>query len=267
MSKGINSLLIVIMTYFLIACAAHTQSGYGKASGTSKGKGTGTITTTGTPPTKPIGHELPNFSWPPPKPSAFSVINRNLLTLDSNSRKIGHLENILRKALDSAGYYDVSYYSVESQPDAFVMATRLEKINDNATSFEGQERWITNINEKVNFSLTDYFEALFYAKPGKYRIILFIISAHPIIFDQQSVNSEKAKSWILDGSSSLTTKIRNHPVSPDHNVTALIYEFEKNSVHSNSQDPKDVMLILPSTFQTRTHLERSGIWNGFINQQ
>ena len=208
---------------------------------------------------------LPTFNWPPPKPSAFSVIDRDLLTLPTTNIYVGKVERILRKALILGGYFDVSYYAIESQPDAFVMVTRLEKINDNATPVEGKDRWVTGKSNKDNFSLTDYFQALFYAKPGKYRIIVFIVSAESIQFDKKEISAEFAKQWISDGSPSLTRKIRKTRFTNDHQITALVYEFEKNVQDDESDNKDSASLILPGIFQTRTHLEKAGIWKKLTN--
>lgn len=211
------------------------------------------------------------FQWPPPKPSSFSVVLRDYLSLPNSSPSLGQIENLLRKSLDSAGYYDVSYYGIEAQSDGFVVATRLEQINDNATSVDGEERWVNQLGKAKSFSLSDYLNELFYAKPGKYRIILFTVSAEPIDFGKQRVSVATAKAWVSDGSASLTNSIKEQEFTEQHQVTALIYEFERfeddnnNEIDSGSKN-YNTILNLPGKHQTRTHLENAGIWSSMTTQ-
>ncbi len=207
------------------------------------------------------------FSWPPPKPSSFSTIRRDYFVLAKQATQLADVEKSLRASLDSAGYYDVSYYGIDSQPNAFVMATRLEKINDNATPVDDETRWVMQLEKESSFSLSDYFSALFYAKPGKYRIILFIVSAETIHFTSEKVSAQKAKAWVSDGNPSLAPEIKSLEFSENHQVTALIYEFEKGAIDSDETDSNNTYLKLPGQHQTRTHLVKSGLWQNISGQK
>ncbi len=203
------------------------------------------------------GEDIKQFPWPPPKPSTFSIIQRKYLPLKSAGHRLKDVENVIRESLDATGYYDVSYYGVESQPDAFVMATRLEQINQDATPKTGEERWVGTTNRDTQFSLKNYLNELFYAEQGAYRIILFVVTTESFTFSKKSVNAKKAENWVSNGHVSLPKLMANNDFTEHHQVYALVYEFDK----SGDENAKEsVNLRIPGKHQARTHLENAGIW-------
>jgi hypothetical protein len=203
------------------------------------------------------GETIKSFPWPPPKPSTFSLIQRKYLSIKSVNSKLAKVENMIRESLEATGYYDVSYYGIKSQPDAFVMATRLEQINEDATPKEGDERWIGAIESEKKFSLKKYLNQLFYAEQGTYRIIVFVVTTESFSFTKESVSAKRAQSWVSDGNVSLPKTLASKLFTEQHQVFALVYEFDKASDESAKET---VNLRIPGKHQTRTHLESSGIW-------
>lgn len=200
---------------------------------------------------------IKQFPWPPPKPSSFSLIQRKYLPLKSVNHRLKDVENMIRVSLDTTGYYDISYYGIESQPDAFVMATRLEQINEDATPKSGKERWIGAIGREAKFSLKKYLNDLFYAEQGTYRIIVFVVTTESFTFSKKSVSAKNAQSWVSDGNVSLPKKLANNIFTEQHQVFALVYEFDKSRDKSVKEN---INLRVPGKHQTRTHLENTGIW-------
>jgi hypothetical protein len=66
---------------------------------------------------------LPDFPWPPPKPSAGAHISFNKL---NKFATFGDINKIISSALDSGEYDERSYFNV---PNGFAIVTRLEQID------------------------------------------------------------------------------------------------------------------------------------------
>lgn len=103
---------------------------------------------------------------------------------------------------------------------------------------------------KEKFSLSRYFKRLFNAQPGYYRCIVFVVTIHPITFDDTQLNED-----IVDyGSTNLPDEIGTEVYHGSYKVTALIYQFKK------LENEKNAKFIKPSTIPGQ-HLLRSGIKN------
>jgi len=106
---------------------------------------------------------------------------------------------------DKCRYFERSYYGV---PDGFALVTRLEQINSDGTSKEIPDRWSTEIGPLRKFSLKPYLDALFRARTGYYRIIVFIVTLHEIVYTNTPPDRDKAEEWVIDGSDRLPDAIR-----------------------------------------------------------
>jgi len=212
---------------------------------------------------------ITSFSWPPPRPSSSTAISRHLL-FDKKSETLltlGQLSERIRTALDQSGYFDIAFYGI---PDpmhfgGFAMVTRMEQIDQRGVPVEGDKRWISMNKKSINFSLTEYLNALFFAEPGFYRIIVFTVTPQPLTsFDDEQVSAQKAEMWIKEGSPSLPTSISSQQYKVLHQVNALVYEFSKQQTKSSL--PQKDYLVLPGNHQAKTHLMRSGIWNSLVGE-
>jgi hypothetical protein len=195
--------------------------------------------------------EIPQFPWPPPRASALENIPKELLRkLEDKAVTLSDVDLKLSNALEKCGYYEKSYFAV---PDGFALVTRLEQINPDGTSKELPDRWSIKV-KSGNFSLYEYIKALFTAKPGHFRIIVFIITPHPFSQTDVTIGREEAIVWLSSGLNKLPRTIGVRNYSEEYTCTALIYEFEK---YSYKEDPETKM---PSHLSGRTHLEKAKIW-------
>ena len=176
------------------------------------------------PPSASIGLDIQEFPWPPPKASAMYVLPS---TIFSNARNLEDINQKLFRALDVNGYSEIRYFSIPSSSNiGFVLVTRLEQINEDATSKKGNERWNDTMNNE-NFNFGDYIKSIFLTKKGYFRVIAFAVTEDS--FYQSNIMPSKATalSWLQTGANKLPNSIGQTLNNPNYKVTALIYEYEQ----------------------------------------
>jgi hypothetical protein len=193
--------------------------------------------------------EVPLFPWPPPKASAYSVLPDELFRqIPDSPLQMRTVDKRIRNALDANGYSERSYYAVQG---GFAMVTRLEQFGDDAKSISPPDRWATEIAPLREFSIKAYIEALFTAKPGRYRIIVFIVT--PVPFSQKAtrVGREEAIGWLNAGLNRLPDSIAEQPYPADAVCTAMIYEFYQPARGNKAE------IVIPGRYSAVEHMERS----------
>lgn len=188
------------------------------------------------------------FKIPPPEPSARELLSRDFF---KNSRNLLDVNKYLNKALDSCGYFDRSYYALSN---GFALVARIEQIDDKAKSIPPPDRWIINVKKKMKFTLGDYFEALFFGKPGYYRVIVFVVNDTPFKNSYIRPSRDEVIHWLDVGTNMLPIEIGKLPFTDKHFCTALIYEFE---LPPSGEKPK---LLVPSNHTGRDHIIKSRLW-------
>jgi tetratricopeptide (TPR) repeat protein len=194
---------------------------------------------------------LPPFPWPPPTPSAWHVIPDGMvrgssrgkdITLDSVSRR-------LAEALDMATYFQRSFYAT---PQGFSIATQLEKINPDGSPVINN-RWVGSELGSA-FSLARYLERLLFAEPGRYRLVVFLVTDQPVLFSQgREIDKQQAEKLVLGGAMTLPSDLRRRAYTDGHNCFVLVYEFAKT-------ENGKVETIVPSSLPGRVHLDRAKLW-------
>ena len=201
-------------------------------------------------PARPKAREaVPEFPWPPPKASASATISRELLLGDKEHPRLGDAVAALDLAFEKAGYAERSYYSV---PDGFAMASRIEQINQDGTAKEPVDRWSLKISPMGKFSFSAYLTALFSARPGYYRVIVFVVTSKLFSQSNAKVTSEEAELWLSRGLNALLEDIARAEYTSTHRCTALIYEFKR-------METQPAKFVDPSEITGQIHLEKSGL--------
>ena len=199
--------------------------------------------------------DFPKFPWPPPEASARTVISDQLLGKHENA-KVSDIEQMICRALDANGYVERSYFAV---PSGFAMVTRLEQINDDATSMaKPEDRWAIELTRFKQFSLEAYLRALFLANPGHFRVIVFVITPMPFSESKVTVRRDEALAWLKDGWNTLPVFVGKQNYSAEHVCTALIYEFIQ------AERGKVVRPKVPGVFSAADHLLKSRISAAFM---
>lgn len=102
------------------------------------------------------------------------------------------------------------------------------------------------------FSLSWYFSSLFLARPGFYRVIVFVVSSEPFNQTPERIKSAVAEAWLREGYNVLPDELSHLEFSSSHVCTALIYEFER------PDEGNPVRIAIPGRHAGVTHLDRSG---------
>jgi hypothetical protein len=187
------------------------------------------------------------FPFPPPRASAFEEIPRELIVDGKAHPLLRDAEGALASAFLRCGYGEKSYHPI---PDGFAMASRIEQIS--ADGAPAADRWSLEVSPISEYSLEGYLKALFYARPGRYRVIVFVVTNHPFHQTDVKVDREEASAWPSHGLNQLPKEIGDLEYSDDYTCTALIYEF-KLSGNGKTE------FVEPSQITGRTHLEKAGI--------
>lgn len=198
---------------------------------------------------QPAAAALPDFPWPPPRYSAFEVLERGWLAPAADAR-LGAAAQRLEAVFDAAGYVERSYYRV---PGGFALASRAEQIHADASPFPAPERWSVD-PAGAGKSFAARLRALFNAPPGHYRVIVFVVTDQDFAAAPRAAPEAEARAWVSGGGLRLPPAIAALPFTPSHYASALIYEFERRS----ERDPAGVRV--PSAAPGRVHLEKGGLW-------
>jgi hypothetical protein len=200
---------------------------------------------------KYLNNELTQFPWPPPDPSSRYLLPNSfsacLIT-------VGGVTNRIIEALDQRGYTERSFYSAEN--GGIILVTRLEQINDDGKPVLGNTRWRSGYTQRTRFKngLVDFLAGLFYAEPGYYRIILFVIGGEPFQTTKRRANEQEAQDWLTRGMSNLPKSVQRRPFDPKKDdCTALVYEFV------SEDKEREAKLLAPGKLSAQSHLEASGL--------
>jgi hypothetical protein len=198
---------------------------------------------------------IPRFPWPPPAASSFVTISLKRLLPSTISKRpylFSDVDLALRSALDGAGYFEGSYYVI---PQGYALATRMESIESDGSPRPGQARWNVEPDSRdiSIFSLSSYLVALFSAPPGRYRVIVFLVTSEPFAAKDATVSREETTRWLFLGGNQLPTSLRVQPLDPGTVCTAMIYEFQKDS----SSNP--AFFLRPGKFSANVHMIKTGL--------
>lgn len=199
---------------------------------------------------------LPAFRLPAPRPSVRANLRR---TLFANPATVGEVAARLDAALDRAGYEDKSYYSV---PGGFALVTEPERIGADGKPFAAAQRWIFEATPLVSaHDVFDDFPGGFLrrlqnADPGRYRLIVFLVTTKAVTTGGNAATFEAAHAWTTGGGDFLPANIASITLTPQHKISVLIYEFRRQSVAAPAK------FLDPSALSARQHLAAAGLLPG-----
>lgn len=209
---------------------------------------------------------LPDFPWPIPKPSAKMALPKDLLAeaMGRDDRRLRHAAQALDALLRKAGYDERAYFRmrVDNETIGFALVTRMERIRSNGWPYPKESRFVpAGIEEK--FSLVGFLKSLFVAPVGYYRILVFTVANRMVRADAPEVDSAVANEWLAAGDTRLRGCVADMPLTEDHGVDALVYEFrhapeDRIARRANRRDAS-VFQLIPSNLTPKIHLERAGV--------
>ena len=101
------------------------------------------------------------------------------------------------------------------------------------------------------FNLKSYLRALFTSSPGHYRIIVFVVTPDSFHQGKNPTSFNVAKDWFIQGNTKLPPSIAKTTVPSQTSVTALIYEFRRESYNTQA------LVEIPSSISGIEHLRKS----------
>ena len=203
------------------------------------------------PPPPPLAaapnQTLPEFPWPPPKASASYVLPEELFPPDTT---IGRVVKRIIFALEQNGYVERSFF--RTKVGGTVMVTRLERVNEDGSSYSGDGRWPASASTDgldITRSLIDVLRGLFFVDRGHYRVIVFILQEPSFTQSTQKISEGEARALLYTGTNVLPPETSAGPYG-ESRCTVLIYEF--------ASDGAQVQLV-ESHLTGRDHLQKSGV--------
>lgn len=194
---------------------------------------------------------IPAFPWPPPRPSAdYHVGNR--WVVDGPNSRLSDVAARIEAALQIAEFSSWRYWSV---PHGFALVTQFEQIASDGTPKRGKDRFLTTPPSPAAMTFLEFVAALAIAPPGRYRIIVFVVTDVPFSQAQAPAAETEARRWLARGLFQLPAAIGELRYDDRYRTTALVYEYVRN--------PGDVDLkpLAESGATGRTHLEKAHIWS------
>jgi hypothetical protein len=209
------------------------------------------------PPPPPVAAEpgdrpaqpLPDFPWPPP-PATRLVLPRPAIVGRPGVASQADVADVLVEALEQRGYLERGFFRV---PDGFALATKLERIDDEGEPAPEASRWAQG-NVPAEFSLSAILKRLAGVPPGRFRVLVFIVTPEPFGSSGQPVSGDVAEGWVTTGFNQLPREFRQVPVDADTACTVLVFEFERLPVDDEARQVKRL--------DARQHLQRSGLAAG-----
>ena len=170
---------------------------------------------------------LAPFPWPDaPRPSGIVTVAPYLVSGLPGSRPatLQAAAARLEGAIARAGYLQPKYLGAGC--NGFAIVLDLEHIEADGTRARGAAGFALP-GQDEGFSLASYIRRLFYAPPGHYRQIVFVVSDQRVGRTTAPPTEAELRVIASDGVSALPPRYAALPYTPRHVVLALIYEFDK----------------------------------------
>jgi hypothetical protein len=161
---------------------------------------------------------LPPFvPWPPPRPTDRHVFDG----LAQQFTSVSEFDRFLRSKLKEAGYNNFSYFSA---PDGFLLATRIEQLDENRAPLAENRRWISDTVAQP-LAPKEYWLTLLRGRRGYYRVMVFVLTTDTTAPRPEGATSDDAKRWVNTGCTAIPRDVGRVPITSDHIFYVLTYEF------------------------------------------
>jgi hypothetical protein len=161
-------------------------------------------------------------------------------------------------ALQRTGYVDERWYTVGAHySHGFTITTRLERINDDGTSKQGEERWSARFAEASHLTWLASARQPLLPSPGRFRVFLVAFTDLPLEPWSNRAPVWNEHTWMGGG---LGSPMNDFPsarrVAHKYNLGIYIYEYQSNAADEEGQ-------FVPSNeadLAADTHVRMSGLW-------
>jgi hypothetical protein len=172
----------------------------------------------------------------------------------AEAETLGILFDRIKDAMRRAQIHESSVYAVGN--DGFAVVGRMEQIEEDGRAKPGFERW--NVEpiprQRTEFGLSEYLRVLFSAQPGRYRVIVLIVTGRLITAGPQQPTPSEMTHILKAGVGDLSEQLRVKVLQSSGRCEALVYEFYRPS---EDADPR---WVDSSHLQPTDHLAGAGLW-------
>jgi hypothetical protein len=153
----------------------------------------------------------------------------------------------LEGSIAAAGYLEPRYLGAGC--NGFAVMLDLEQIEADGARKPGAAGFAPTTAEP-GFTLAGYVKRLFYAPPGYYRQIVFVVSDIGIATTTPTPTPGELRAIARDGSAALPPGYGGVPYTWQYKVVALVYEFQKGPADGDAkQIPPSGRLRAPQHLQ------------------
>ncbi|RAI30352.1 hypothetical protein CH338_27870, partial [Rhodoplanes elegans] len=198
------------------------------------------------------GVNKPLFPWPPPTASTSRAFSPDVDAGRPRARRVGEVADRVRLITAAAGYDKINFYTA---PGGFALVTRLEQLEaDTGRPLPEPDRWqIPSRPIVASFGLELLLDAVRLVRnPGYFRVFVFVLTNKGV--ETAPADDDEAYrlaiDWAQRGADVLDPAIRALPVTPDHSLLVLVYEFERTGEKSEH--------LRPSRWTLDDHLDSIG---------
>jgi len=198
----------------------------------------------------------PDTFWPPPNSTSVWMADPTALS-SLTSLPLGDVAGRVDGALRRTGYADERWYTVGAHySHGFTITTRLEGINDDGTSKQGEERWSARFAEASHLTWLANARSPRLPAPGRFRVFLVAFTDLPLEpwSDRAPVWNEHT--WMGGGWSAPSGDFPSgRRVVGKYNLGFYVYEYKSNGADEEGE-------FVPSNeaeLAAETHLRMSGL--------
>jgi len=189
------------------------------------------------------------FPWPPPRWTSQYAVPPDLI-FPSRTETLGSVFDRIKAALRKGEIYEWSIYGIGR--DGFAVVAKIEQIQDDGKPKPGNERWQIDTYPRESFTLQAYLRALIIGNPGRYRVIVLLVTSRNLTDGDEPTVEMMAR--LVKGMQELPGEIREVAVGGALSCYALVYEFRRTA------EEHPVVFIESSSLTPINHLVGAGIW-------
>lgn len=170
---------------------------------------------------------VPNFPWPPPKPSAAWI--KKISDLKPAVTNWGQCADLIGTEL---GDQRLGYFLV---PDGFAIATSMVCVDESGLPNSGKDEAHACITPIKGLSMSAFRAAaarLFSSELGRCRVVVYIISDKPFATPTEGTPND-ITGFINKGSNMLSNDLRTNTLTSSYALSVLIYEFSYSPADGN----------------------------------
>jgi hypothetical protein len=174
--------------------------------------------------------------WPPPDSTSVWIADAKEVS-SLSALPFGEVAKHVDGALRRTGYVDERWYTVGAHyAHGFSVTTRLERINEDGTSKQREERWSSRFAEASTLTWLASARQPVLPSPSRFRVFLLAFTDLPLEPPGDRAPIWNEHTWMGGGWSTPTADFPSarHVVGP-YNLGFYVYEYESNGADEEGQ--------------------------------